>query len=70
MVKPSVICKLKEGKLIDTFEGFVTSWNWLAESLHNLKGGEGVTIDWQDGSHPIINADVSETGGGQFEGTD
>lgn len=68
MVKPPVICKLEEGKLIDTFDGFVTSWNWLAESLHNLKGGDNIDIDWQDGSHPVINSKGG--GGGQFEGTD
>lgn len=66
--RPNTVCHLKKGKLVDTNEGFVDTFNWVADSMHNLKGGDNVTINWQDGSHPIIDA----TGGGtpQFEGTD
>lgn len=66
--RPTQVCQLKKGTIIDANEGFVDSFNWLASSLHNLKGGEGVNIDWQDGTHPIINS--TGGGGGLFEGTD
>lgn len=66
--RPATICKLEPGRLIDTFDGYVTSWNWIAQSMFNLKGGSNVEIDWQDGEHPIIN--FAGDGHTKFIGTD
>ena len=68
--RPDIIAHLRKGELIDTVDGFVDSWNFVADSMHNLKGGEGIAIDWQDGTHPIVNATGGGGGTPQFEGTD
>ena len=66
--KPAQICQLVPNKFIGGQRNFVATFNWLAKALWNLKGGEGVEIDWQDGTHPVINS--TGGGGGLFEGTD
>lgn len=65
--KPAEICQLVKGKFIGNQKGFVETFNWLAKAFSNLNGGEGAEINWQDGTHPVINA---QGGGGPFEGTD
>ena len=66
MTRPGTLARLVAGKFIGGQKGFVQTFNWIAESLFNLKGGKGASIDWQDGSHPVINVE----GGSLFEGTD
>lgn len=68
MTKPSTIARLVSGKFLGGQKGFVETFNWVAESLFNLKGRGKAKIDWQDGSHPVI--EIEGGGGGQFEGTD
>ena len=58
---PSYICHLRKNKFIGNQRGFVDSFNWVADSLYNLKGGDGIDIQWNDGTHPEISltADIS-----------
>lgn len=69
VAKPARPCHLKKGKLIDTADGFVETFNWVAEFVHNLKAEDGVKLDLQSPSNPVLRG---EGGGGDVKivGTD
>lgn len=76
--KPASLCELEKGKLIDTQQGFVDTFNFAVNAINNLEGGKNCEVDWTIPDHPVINVDIPETegsggggGGGdvQFTGT-
>ena len=68
--KPAQICQLQKGKLIDTQKGFVDTFNWVAQSVANLDGGENCKVSWPTDDHPTIDCTAKEgEGGGSFEGS-
>lgn len=52
--KPSKPCHLEKGKVIDVASGFVDTFNWLAEFVYNLKAADGVRLDLQSPSNPVL----------------
>lgn len=65
--KPAQICQLQKGKLIDTQKGFVDTFNWVAQSVANLKGGENCDVTWPTDDTPTIDCTVGDnesSGGG------
>ena len=40
--KPSKICKLQKGKILDAQRGFVDTFNWMADLLDQLTKGTAV----------------------------
>lgn len=67
--KPATICQLEKGKFVGGQKNFVDTFNWVAQSMANLVGGEGVDIDWTLPDHPVINVtDTSNNDSGDGEG--
>lgn len=62
--RPAQICQLEKGKLIDTQQGFVDTFNWVAQSMANLEGGENCDVSWTLPDHPTIDVNVDDTNGG------
>ncbi len=64
--RPATLCELEKGKLIDTQQGFVDTFNFAVRAIDNLKGGKNCTVDWTIPDHPVIDVDIPETesGGG------
>ena len=64
--RPATLCELDKGKLIDTQDGFVDTFNFAVRAIDNLKGGKNCTVDWTIPDHPVIDVDIPETesGGG------
>lgn len=69
MVKPQIIAKLIKDKAVGAIIGFTDTINWTTESVANLKGEEGIKIEWGDGSHPTIKLEEKPLGI-KFVGTD
>ena len=57
-MRPGAVPKLEKGKLIDTVNGFVAYWNWMATFVHNLSKakGEGIEIDLTVPDKPKLKA--------------
>lgn len=74
MKKPAIIAKLIKDKAIGIINGLTDTINWTTQSMANLKGADGIKIDWGDGSHPTIKLDKEdeeeESGEIDFVGTD
>lgn len=51
-VKPSSAVALEKGKLIDTADGFVAFWNWMAATMYN-------TMQQSDGSETGLKIDMT-----------
>lgn len=68
--RPATLCELEKGKLIDTQQGFVDTFNFAVRAIDNLKGGKNCTVDWTIPDHPVIDVDIPETesGGGGGDG--
>ena len=64
MARPGIICKLRKGKVIDNFNGFVDTFNWIADFVANLTGKDGVEVDRSDESRPVIRGSGASSGGG------
>ena len=67
MAKPGVLCHLKKGKLIDTQEGFVDTFNWMVDYINNLRGDDNnIEIANPTGVNPVVKfvGDIPEGGGG------
>lgn len=68
-LRPGTLCKLEKGKLIDSQEGFVDTFNWMVDFIENLKGdgdadaGKSVRVDRSVTDHPVIRLDGSPGGG-------
>ena len=41
--RPMVLCKLEKGKLIDSQDNFVDTFNWMVDYINNLRG-DGIGI--------------------------
>ena len=50
--KPTPLCKLEKGKLLDSQEGFVDTFNWMVDLLDSLTDGF---------NSEVVNLDVVET---------
>ena len=57
-----VISKLKKDKAIGAIPGWCDTINWVTDSVSNLKGSDGITIDWGNGSQPTIKFGGSLSG--------
>jgi hypothetical protein len=44
MAKPNPVCKLRTGKLIDTYRGFVKTFNWLTQVAQGLYNSEDLKV--------------------------
>ena len=59
-VRPETLCKLEKGKLIDSQEGFVDTFNWMVDFINNLRGdgdgdaGKRISLDKSVSDHPVI----------------
>ena len=62
--RPAQICQLEKGKLIDTQQGFVDTFNWAVQSIANLEGGENCDVSWTLPDHPTIDVNVDDDGEG------
>lgn len=68
--RPAQICQLKKGALICDQQGFVDTFNWVAQSMANLEGGENCEVNWTLPDHPTIDVTASDeagNGGGGIE---
>ena len=65
--KPAKLCELKKGKVLGGQKNFCDTFNWVVQSLNNLKGGKNCTVEWTTPDHPEINVDC-EDGNDDFEG--
>lgn len=72
--RPSAPCHLTKGQVIDVAQGFVDTFNWIADTLFNLKADDGVKIDWESPSNPVIRLGGDDPYPGKskvtFSGTD
>lgn len=70
--RPAQICELEKGKFVGGQKGFADTFNWLAQSMANIEGGEGIEIDWTLPDHPVINAvnATHDENGGEGYGDD
>ena len=62
--RPAQICQLEKGKLIDTQQGFADTFNWVAQSVANLQGGQNCEVSWTLPDHPTIDVNVGDEGEG------
>jgi len=65
--RPAQICQLEKGKLVDTQQGFVDTFNWAVQSIANLEGGQNCEVQWTLPDHPTIDVTATEgdgSGGG------
>ena len=67
--RPSAPCHLTKGQVIDVAQGFVDTFNWIADTLFNLKATDGVRIDWESPSNPVIRLGNQEDGDDPEPGT-
>ena len=76
--KPAQLCHLERGKMIDTQENFVDTFNWIVDFINNLKGdGEEdntkhIKVDTKTSDHPVIRYDPlsADVLSSQFTGFD
>lgn len=61
--KPATLCQLEKGKLVDTQNGFVDTFNWAVQSIANLKGGENCEVSWPTDDTPTIDCTATEGSG-------
>lgn len=66
--RPAQICQLEKGKLVDTQQGFVDTFNWVAQSVANLQGGENCEVSWTLPDHPTIDVNIDDEGDGGGSG--
>lgn len=53
--RPMVLCKLEKGKLIDTQENFVDTFNWMVDYINNLRGDDTkIEITNPTTNNPVI----------------
>ena len=53
--KPWAICQLRAGRALDSFSGFVGTFNYIAKFVANLTGADGIEIDTSAGDdQPVI----------------
>ena len=77
-LRPGTLCKLEKGKLIDSQQGFVDTFNWMVDFINNLRGdgdgdaGKSIRLDRSVSDHPVITFDggLSATGGEYVAGDD
>lgn len=58
--RPTSPAQVIKGKFISATEGFADTFNWIAQTLFNLKAGKGIRIFWADPSHPVIELEETE----------
>lgn len=68
--RPMVLCKLEKGKLIDTQENFVDTFNWMVDYINNLRGdNSNIEITNPTTNNPVIRLmAVGDEEGGDFNG--
>ncbi len=67
-LRPGSVCKLEKGKLIDSQQGFVDTFNWLVDFCSNLNGdGERIEVDKSMSDAPVVRYVKEEDGGGGVE---
>ena len=68
--RPMVLCKLEKGKLIDTQENFVDTFNWMVDYINNLRGDNTkIEITNPTTNNPVIRSMVvGDEEGGDFNG--
>lgn len=44
-VKPGILCKLEKGKLLDSQERFVDTFNWMVDLLDSLTKGNAKIVE-------------------------
>lgn len=70
--RPMVLCKLEKGKLIDTQENFVDTFNWMVDYINNLRGDDTkIEITNPTTNNPVIRSLVvgdEASGGSDFNG--
>ena len=55
MARPALLCHLQKGKMIDTQEGFVDTFNWMVDYINNLRGdGDNIDIENPVGTNPVV----------------
>ena len=57
--KPATICRLVKGKLIDTFKGFVDTFNWIVSCGENIRG-DGCEISDIAIGRPVVRIVVEQ----------
>lgn len=71
-VRPMVLCKLEKGKLIDTQENFVDTFNWMVDYINNLRGDDSnIELTNPTTENPVIrlkNVGDDAGGGSDFNG--
>ena len=71
-VRPMVLCKLEKGKLIDTQENFVDTFNWMVDYINNLRGDDSnIELTNPTTENPVIrlkNVGDDVGGGSDFGG--
>lgn len=58
--KPAQLCHLEKGKLVDTQQGFVDTFNWAVNAIDNLSGGQNCEVSWPLPDHPTIDVNATE----------
>ena len=61
--KPAQLCQLKKGKLVDTQQGFVDTFNWAVNAIANLTGGQNCEVTWPVDDTPTIDVTAEEGNG-------
>lgn len=67
-LRPGTLCKLEKGKLIDSQQGFVDTFNWMVDFIENLKGdGSRIEVDRSMSDAPVVRYVDEEDGSGGTE---